>query len=47
MDTSFSQTNPPVDVPDQGLRRQTLLAVVGKRQLNLGGVGFSLCVKEI
>ena len=40
MDTSFSQTNPPVDVPDQGLGRQALLAVVGERQLNLGRVEF-------
>ena len=41
MDTSFSQTNPPVYVPDQGLGRQALLAVVGERQLNLGGVEFA------
>ena len=47
MDTSFSQTNPPVYVPDQGLGRQALLAVVGERQLNLGGVEFSLDGKEI
>ena len=47
MDTSFSQTNPPVDVPDQGLGRQALLAVVGERQLNLGRVEFSLDGKEI
>ena len=47
MDTSFSQTNPPVYVPDQGLGRQALLAVVGERQLNLGGVKFSLDGKEI
>ena len=47
MDTSFSQTNPPVYVPDQGLGRQALLAVVGERQLNLGRVEFSLDGKEI
>ena len=34
-------------VPDQGLGRQALLAVVGERQLNLGRVEFSLDGKEI
>ena len=35
------QRYPPVDVPNQGLGRQALLAVVSDRQLNLGGVEFS------